>query len=359
MKRSLIALLGTAVFAAPAYAEEEEESPLSISLFADAHYAYSTTKNGGAQAGHRAYVNTNGFSMSWLGLDATYDEGGAWAVTTSLRFGTSVPEFDGTLAGGSVSDNEFSNLGLGSLFQAYGTWRPSDSVSIDIGQFGTIYGAEVAESWQNLNYTRGALYYLMQPFWHTGVRANVSLTDEMGLTLMVVNGINRPVDDSDEIPSVGVQFSYATDTAGIVVGYLGNFDEDSDDFANHFFDIVGTLALDPVNIVFNADLGTDDLDNMYYGLSLAAGLPVTDIFGIAGRVEYLADPDGTAAWGEGENNLITLTGTLEFKPAGDNLIIRWDNRFESSTDVDLFVDRDGEPTDTWFTSVLGVVVTSS
>ena len=46
----------------------------------------------------------------------------------------------------------------------------------------------MAESWQNMNYTRGALYFAMQPFWHTGLRGSYQVSDSLGLTALVVNG---------------------------------------------------------------------------------------------------------------------------------------------------------------------------
>jgi hypothetical protein len=58
--------------------------------------------------------------------------------------------------------------------------------------------------------------------------------------------------------------------------------------------------------------------------------------------------------------LVTGTLTLDLKPIPDhdNLIIRLDNRIESSSNADMFLDRDWDATDSWFTTALGVVVHS-
>lgn len=347
----------TPVEAAPPAAAPSADSGLKISMFADSYYNWSTTKNinSGFVTGpmvttapsHRAYNRYNGFGLSFLGADIVYDTE-KFGATASLRFGPSVPIF--YLADKGIT-------GIDNITQAYVTYKPTSALAVDFGQFSTIYGAEVAESWKNLNYTRGGLYYAMQPFWHTGVRAKYSISDELSLTAMVVNGVNNEVDGGKERPSVGLQGAFAHDNLAVLVGYLGSLDPDADYPFDHFVDVVATAGFGPASVVFNADYAKDSLGD-FYGASLAGRLGLTDELGIAARLEYLADPDGIV-WLAGDNNVITATGTLEYKPdASGKLIFRWDNRFEKSKE-NIFTDRDGAGTDTWFQSVLGVVVTSS
>lgn len=322
-------------------------------MFADAFYNWSTSKNtdaAGMPSGnpaHRAYNRYNGFGLSFLGADIVYDTE-KFGATASLRFGPSVPIFYAADKGPTGIDN---------ITQAYVTYKPTTALAIDFGQFSTIYGAEVAESWKNLNYTRGGLYYAMQPFWHTGVRAKYSISDELSLTAMVVNGVNNEIDAGKERPSIGVQAAYAHDTVAVLVGYLGSLDPSNDLYFDHFVDLVATAGFGSASVVFNADFAKDE-DAQFYGASLAGRLGLTDELGIAARLEYLGDPDGLI-WGAGDNNVITATGTFEYKPdASGRLILRWDNRFEKSKEQ-IFTDRDGAGADSWFQSVLGVVVTSS
>lgn len=355
-------LLGGTAFAQvadpPAAPVPAETSNLKISMFADAYYNFSTAKNfdaAGEPTGvpfHRAYSAANGFSLSFLGTDIVYDTE-HFGATASLRFGPSVPIFY-------AADN--GPLGIDNIVQAFVTWKPTDKLKIDFGQFGTIYGAEVAESWKNMNYTRGGLYYAMQPFWHTGVRAALAVTDELTVTGMLVNGVNNIIDGGKELPSVGIQAAYAMESAAVILGYLGSLDPENDAYFDHFVDLVATAGLGKLNLVFNGDLGIDTKtgngNTMFYGLSLAAGMALTDSLGVALRGEYLADPDGTV-WVPGvDSNVITGTLTLDWKPdASGKLIIRWDNRFEKASES-IFFDRDGGAADTWIQSVLGLVVTS-
>jgi hypothetical protein len=351
---------------------ESEVSPVSLSMFADAYFAFQSNEPGtlATANAHRSYagqgptgLSENGFSLSFLGLDASY-EGKNFGATGSLRFGSSMPIFHG---------NDPS-VGIDNITQGYVSWMPGEGLSLDMGMFGTIFGAEVGESWKNLNYTRGALYYYGQPFWHTGLRASYEISDSVGVTGMVVNGTNNISETvqgdggTDQTPSIAAQISFSpTDNASIIAGGMLALDSEANDDAGFdtFFDVVATLSLGATSVVLNADYvitagqgGADD--RSFLGLSAGVGYAVSESFGVAGRFEYHMDdrgaPDADA------RTLLTGTATHDFKPA-PNQINRHDGRFEqaSEDDIGLAVDpAAGSPdaTDTWFAGVLGVVVTT-
>jgi hypothetical protein len=362
---------------------------LHFSAFVDANYGFQTAKPGTPSPVHRAYEwnhfstdasgnnafsAQNGFGLSFAGIDASYD-GGQLGATISLRAGPSVPVFY-------VGDS--GPLGIDNLTQAFVSWNPTPQVSIDFGQFNTIFGAEVAESWQNLNYSRGGLYYAMQPFWHTGLRVTVSPNEQVAVTGMVVNGVNSAHDDN-ETPALALQLSLTpNEMFSLSAGWLTTPQPSSDgNVFDNFFDLVASLTVDRFSLVLNADLDVNaDKDNsgpgwnqhlsdpMYWGVSLAAGYQATELFGLAIRGEYLSDSDnqlykvtrtqyGVTYPTTQETNVVTVTGTLDFKPVrgSNNLIIRWDNRIETSNE-DVFFNRSEKPTNVWFGSVLGLVVTT-
>jgi hypothetical protein len=374
--------------APPPVEEEPAAAPggLKISAFVDAFYNFQTAAQGSASPIHRAYDSQkwvadgdtnsgfaqNGFGLSFAGIDASYD-GGQLGATISLRAGPSVPIF---YAG------DTGPLGIDNITQAYATWNPTPQVSIDIGQFSTIFGAEVAESWQNLNYTRGGLYYAMQPFWHTGLRASVSPNDKVSITGMVVNGVNS-IHDDNETPSLALQLSVTpNDLFALSAGWLTTLEPSTDGgIFDNFFDLVASLTVERFTLILNADLCinadktnegpgyTQSLDDpMFWGVSLAAGYQATDLFGIALRGELLSDTDNQLYQATRSNfgvtfptteqtNVVTVTGTLDFKPVdgSNNLVIRWDNRIETSNE-EIFFNRSDNSTNVWFGSTLGVVV---
>lgn len=137
----------------------------------------------------RAYDTTNGFALSWIGVDASYapDPVGG---TISLRLGPTADTYAGADA-----DHDLENVK-----QAFASWKPggADSpVTLDFGKFDTIYGAEVAESQDNLNYTRGVVYWLGQPLFHTGLRGTFELMPELSVKTLVVNGWNNSLDNNN------------------------------------------------------------------------------------------------------------------------------------------------------------------
>lgn len=353
---------------------------VSIFAFADAYYSFNTSSpvpGPGDHAHfptHRAYDAYNGFNMSFFGADITYD-GGQIGATASFRLGSGYPIFFGDESGSGESNRFYP------LTQAYLTWSPTEELTLDFGQFGTIFGAEVAESWQNLNYTRGALYYAMQPFWHTGLRASYQASERVGFNAMVVNGTNQPFVPDNNRPAVAAQVTFTPfDGLDMALGYMHQIDPMNSELypgggragLDRFFDFVAVLQAGDFTMVGNFDYniaepdeGSDADSTSFWGASLAVGYAVTEMFGVALRGEYLkdvdagvwalTDPDALDEVAEG-NSLVTGTVTLELKPV-ENLVLRWDNRIEKS-EQNIFYDRASEATDVWFNSILGVVVKS-
>jgi len=366
--------------AAPAEAPEEKwYDAFSIGAFVDAYGALRSDNNTrpqfqGIPSGgyyHEAYVQGDGFALAFAGLDVAYstDKVGA---TISLRFGPGVNRFYAADKG---------VLGIDNITQAFVTYKPTERLTLDLGQFGTIYGAEVLESWKNMNYSRVALYYAMQPFWHTGLRANLKITDSLSLNGLVVNGVNNAFEDNKS-PSLGLQaIITGGDVLTVAAGYLGalNPRDDLNGPFQNFFDVVATVTAGDFKLVANGDLnlyknaGSGDSLN-WWGVSIAPGYAFTDYFGAAVRYEYLSD--SANLWGmtttktpidlENPTNgavaaddasLSTLTLTLDFKPV-KNIILRPEVRYEVAGDY-YFYDTDNELAKNFWSAQLGVVVATN
>jgi hypothetical protein len=307
----------------------------------------------------QGFGSRNGFGLSFVGLDANFDAGVVGA-TAFVRFGPSVPIFYAADAGSAGIDN---------ILGGFVTVKPNDSLTVDAGYFGTIYGAEVAESWLNLNYTRGGLYYAMQPFYHFGVKANYAINDMVALRAMIVNGANNIADENDA-PAFGLQLAL-NDLGGVFDLYAGGFYESGSDSSwgiETFVDVVGILTLGDITLManfdYNIDRGDDEADPptedlSYWGVMAALGYAITPEVGVAVRGEYLADPDsylfGAVEGGDATNdsNVTTLTATLDLKLV-PHLSLRPEFRYEMAGN-EIYTDGDGAPTDTWFTGVIGLV----
>lgn len=331
--------------------DEEEGGTPSLFVFADAWAGWQSAKSGNPDGGGGGvYANNgptgtpeSGFGLNWLGADLGYD-GGMWAVNGSLRFGDAVAIYGtGT---------------LGPITNAYVTYRPAEGLSLALGTFGTIYGAEVAESWNNLNYTRGELYFNMQPFWHTGLRAEYATGDFVARAL-VVNDANSSNLGGGAING-GLQLGYDNGTVGAFAGVLQSFKPDTTvangGFVDTFVDVVLLGSFGDLSIVGNFDMNAGYEATAFWGASLAAGYQITPAFGIAARGEYLASNEGFL-FETDEDSLATATLTLDLKPVPDteNFVVRLDGRMEFASE-EVYINGDAtDTTDTWTSVVLGVV----
>lgn len=339
--------------AAPAEgAAPESAGTPTLFVFADAWAGWQSQKSG-TPGGGDVYATSgpagtaeSGFGLSWLGADLGYD-GGMWAVNGSLRMGDALAIYGtGT---------------LGPVTNAYVTYRPAEGLALDLGTFGTIYGAEVAESWQNLNYTRGELYYNMQPFWHTGLRAEYATGDFVARGL-VVNDANTSVLGGGAING-GLQLGYDNGTIGAYAGVLQSLKPDTTvangGFVDTFVDVVLLGTFGDFKLVGNFDMMAGYEAASFWGASLAAGYQIVPAFGIAARGEYIASSDGFLGYGstDGDESLATATLTLDLKPVPEteNFVVRLDGRMEFASE-EVYLNGDAtDTTDMWTSVVLGVV----
>lgn len=359
--------------AAPAEASWTDD--VKVGVFVDAYGGLNSQRNeAGNVPAHEAFAGKDGFQLAFAGGDLSYS-GEQFGATISLRFGPGVVRFYAA---------DLGYLGIDNITQAYATWRPVEGLTLDLGQFGTIFGAEVSESWRNVNYTRGALYYAMQPFWHTGLRANYAINDMLGINAMIVNGVNT-TEEGNKSPTLALQALVTpTESLFIAAGYMGTpHPRDGDEGAadldgdpttpptevfrfDHFFDIVTVLTLGDFKLVGNFDFnlyrdtGVADSEN-WWGVSVAPAYAITNWMGVAARVEYLAT-SSLPLWappGETDANLLTLTGTLDFKPVPNSgaVVLRPELRVEKANG-DIYDDGPGKTTDLYWSAVLGAVVTS-
>jgi hypothetical protein len=367
-------------------AEEEKAAPwyegISLGAFVDAYGAIRSDSNearapvagqgspGGY--GHEAYIQGSGFALAFAGADLAYS-GDKFGATISMRFGPGINRFYAA---------DMGMFGIDNITQGYLTYKPTDYLTFDLGQFYTIYGGEVTESWRNINYSRGALYYSMQPFWHTGLRANIKLSESFALNAMVVNGVNTAF-EGNKSPSLGIQALFTPgDYLALTVGYLGGLHpRDGDDETlvtknfQDFFDFVGTVNVGNFKTVVNADLNlykakytiADDgtasggESEYWWGISVMPAYAFTDWYTLGARVEYLEDSANSQLiqLTTGKAKLTTITVTTDFKPIPDStaLILRPEFRYEIAGD-DVYNDGGSGVTDKFWSLHLGAVVTS-
>jgi hypothetical protein len=325
---------------------------LSWQLMASAFYRIGGYTNDGVRAGPYnslvdstagspyPYVNYHGFGLAFAGGDVMYT-GEKFAVRLDLRFGTGASQL----------------TPIAPVKQAYAAWMPHEKINIDVGFFDTIYGAEVVDEWNNANYSRGALYFLRQPFNHAGLRMGAELGDIVGMTVMVTNGgvYGGMAIDDKEVPALGWQFGLSPDghnsvrRRGLREGYRevglffgGNHAptglNGNKDWAN-FFDFVLSMGFDWFHLLLNGDYYLDGKNtnaageaasDFQYGHSLALIFDVADQWSIGARGEHLSGNDLYRESGADFGGLATGTLTLRYKPV-EYLVISLEGRGEWAT----------------------------
>jgi hypothetical protein len=339
----------------------------------------------------RAFDVTNGFAVHWAGLNASYapDPVGA---TVGLRFGPGAPLYNA----GPDAD-----AGLAFVKQAFVAWKPVGGVplQLDFGKFDTWIGAEVADSQFNMTYTRSALFFT-QPLFHTGLRVDFAVSDQLDLKLYAVNGYNNSIDNNamktfgatvgiTPIKEVALYFNYVggpeqSDLAPGAMGGAPTLVPGANGRWRHLADVVADLKFGHGHVLVNADYGAEKLaagtldmndpekSVSWLGANLTFGYAVTDWFAFAARGGYLSDSDGYLApyWGApaGQGaSVIDGTLTLSVTPT-PNLMIKLEPRIDAvSSDQSGW--EGGFPkapnaappgvSKTLFTTTLGIVATTN
>src|SRR5690606_8202204 len=276
---------------------------------------------------------------------------------------------------------------------------------------------ERAEAHRNTNYTRGLLFSLAQPLFHTGLRAHLDLHRQLQLNFLAVNGQNATLDNNLG-KTFGAQIVYLPGPAlSIRLGWLGGPESDDTAFVTcpagtsyapdaaactpdpsavearryglnrggandlsawrHHGDLVVThYPSSDVALALNAiagpegvrtSLATSEVERRsWFGGAGLVYLTPSPRWGIGLRGEYLYDRDGHLT-GVPEAQLVSGTLTLDAHVTGW-LQLRLDNRFDALVDAegnrDVFpigvTDANG-PRDArahQFTTTLGVIVYS-
>jgi len=277
-------------------------------------------------------------------------EAGTAGFRTDLMFGRTAQILNSATTNDST-DNFF-------VEQAYVQYIApiGNGVDIKAGRFVTIAGAEVIESKDNWNSSRGLLFNNAIPFTHNGVLASYTINDLVDVKAGVANGWDSSVDNNKSKtllsaialhPMAGLDitnnFIFGSEQARTVGGL--NIDDNS----RGLWDLV--VAWQPISdndrwkVLANFDYGWEEKASAigssgnasWHGFALGTKYDVNDKLTLAARWEYFADPDGarlgsvngiTAAT---STTLYEMTYTADYKLA-NNLLTRLEYRYDQASD---------------------------
>jgi hypothetical protein len=287
--------------------------PTTISGFVDTYYNVDFAHPSGNTVNFRAFDfrdKSISLNMVELILDKAPDPmGGAEGRSgyhVSLGFG------DGMNIVNSTENPAVGRSFAQYLKEAYFSYLApvGKGLQVDVGKFVTPMGAEVIESKDNWNYSRGLLFTYAIPFYHFGARANYKFNDKYNLTGFLVNGWNNIVDNNSG-KTYGFSFvGNPTKTASFTVNYLAGPEEPTGAFGvdtsgvlvnvnktwRQTLDIVGSYNPTPkLSLLANVDYGRGDkfaTDKTTAPFTLS---PTVWWAGGAGYVKYAIDANDYVA----------------------------------------------------------------
>ncbi|MGH0036117.1 MAG: outer membrane beta-barrel protein [Myxococcota bacterium] len=317
--------------------------------------------------------DSNAFKLNqlWFAIDKDVDEESRAGFHADILFGSDAEALGGS--GGSIfrDDDSGGNDGI-ELFTGYVSYLAPlmDGIRVDMGELPTLLGAEVVQSPQNFNITRGLLWNL-QPVTHTGIIVSTEFESGLGVAAGFVNdGFNDFNRDNDDNKAFTGQLSYSGETWSAAASVLygspsfdgnGKYRSNEGDKEGMVDFLVTAQPMEELSIWINFDWGFnrsivqigrtgrviqkyDDAD--VFGIAAAARYQVLETTGVAIRGELVAESDGYLGLpkGDGDSKLYSLTATIDHALT-DNLLARIEGRFDWA-DIDganneIFLDANG------------------
>ena len=306
---------------------------LDLKAFVDGYYNYNFNQPRPRVSSLRAFDGpSNQFALNLIELtlakspDATNSRLG---FNLTLGYGNAMNVVNSTDPGG---------LGFAQyLKEAYFSYLApvGKGLLFDFGKFVTQHGAEVIESKDNWNYSRGLLFTYAIPFYHFGLRAKYAFSDKYQVTGYLVNGWNDIVDNNTG-KTFGVQVGWnPTKKLAVVQNYmLGPEQPANNQNLRQLTDTVVTYSpTTRLSLMLNYDYGRGDRiaglprPVWWSGVAGYARYAFSSRYAVATRYEYYDDHDGFTTGAV--QHLNEFTGTFERLIAG-HLITRLEFRRDIS-----------------------------
>jgi hypothetical protein len=267
----------------------------------------------------------------------------------------------GALVNVVAGQNPYSATGVGStpagqgstatsfyLMQAFAQYI-AGPVTLQVGKFATLAGAEVWAPVSNTNVTR-SLLFAFEPVTHTGVRLTYAASDQVSLIIGANNGWTSSQDTafgSDKTLEAGISFTPSKTLAWTLQGYYGR---DLNNYAVKgnvgLFDSVLTWsASSALTLVGSVDYGSAQSTAItrsasWWGGAAYVNFAINDLWRVSLRGEYYDDQDGyltknfdpvTLAGGVSQK-LKEITLTFGFDPT-KNIELRVEGRYDDPDSV--------------------------
>ncbi|ATL46391.1 hypothetical protein COR50_03940 [Chitinophaga caeni] len=299
MKKGLLLVLALVV-ACATYAQDSLRllpEGLKLSGSADVYYKYNFNKN--VSDNKTSFTNShNSFELGMISLKLEHNYKNVGFVA-DVGFGKRAAEF-------SYNDAGTSELAIKQLNVSY---APADFLKFTIGSWTTHVGYELVDAYLNRNYSMSYMFSY-GPFFHTGVKADLSLGSNFSAMLGVFDPTDFKSASFTNKKYIGAQLAFIKEASPVkaYLNYIGG--EDTFNVRNDQLDAVITYTVNTkFNIGYNGTYSTysDAGSGNWYGSALYFNYDPTEHFGLTLRTEYFSDKD----------NLKVFTSTEELANGGD------------------------------------------
>lgn len=294
--------------------------PTSLSGFVDMYYGQNFNNPSARSSSLRAFdVASNQFALNLVELvvDKQPDVNNSrTGYHIALGFGQAMNAVNATDPGGLGFDQY--------LKEAYFSYLApvGKGLQIDAGKFVTPAGAEVIETKDNWNYSRGLLFSYAIPFFHFGMRAKYTFNDHYAVAGYLVNGWNNVIDNNTGKTYGGSFMWNPTKKFGVTENYLIGPELANDNTAKRqLVDTVVTYSpTGRLSFIVNHDYGRGDKiptstkPVFWTGVAGYVRYAFSSTNAIATRYEYFDDKYGVMTGGFASptpQHLHGFTGTYE------------------------------------------------
>ncbi|MGH8254035.1 MAG: outer membrane beta-barrel protein [Steroidobacteraceae bacterium] len=313
---------------APTLSDVLDASGITATGYVDATYSYG---NHSAELLPDDTSSVNTFALNQAALTIS--------KLPASGFGALVNFIDGTEAGTGLYAPSYSyagNVNNGSHFdvlQAYVQYA-TGKVTVMMGKFGTIAGAEVAAPTGDVNVTRSLLFWYAEPINHTGVRVVYAASPMASFTIGANNGWNTETSTgSGKTLELGFMLMPAKAFTLNGGAYYGDTDVAAGLGKKTLVDLVGTWTMSPaLTVVANVDWDKQEITNgggsfTWWAAAGYLNYAISDTWRTSLRLEYLDDQDG--ALNGAKQKLKEGTLTFGYMPS-KNYEFRFEGRYDTS-----------------------------
>lgn len=279
--------------------------PTTLSGFVDVYYGQNFNNPASQTNSLRFFdgaTNQFGLNLVELVVDKTPDPTNSrTGYHVALGFGQAMNTVNASEPKGGLGFDQY-------LKEAYFSYLApvGKGLQVDVGKFVTPAGAEVIETKDNWNYSRGILFSYAIPYYHFGMRAKYAFNDKYSLTGFFINGWNNVVDNNTG-KTYGLSFGWNPNKKfGVIQNYMAGPEENGiNSNLRQLSDTVVTYSpTAKLSFMVNGDYGRGDrylIDQVsntfshpvfWTGVGGYVKYALSSSSALATRYEYYDDHDG-------------------------------------------------------------------